>query len=416
MNSTLKHYLKKNAFVTKVGYWHREIKTRRQIRALQRNKLENNKILFASGRFGDSLSALAEYLHERDPKLQMIWAYRSGDEKFLKEFPAYITPVLFESQRYYREIATSVAWVFNVLVPQGTCKREGQLYIQVWHGDKPFKKIGLEAAKDKKGYQNQSKGRKFLENELCDYFVTGSRLFIDIWEKSMGYHGKVISSGLPRNDILLKTDNIKCGIIRQELGIPSDVKVLIYAPTFRDHIADNGQIGTNINLSRILDLLESKYQCEWTCLKRSHGGRRLSLEKTADDPRIIDLSKYRDMTNLLLISDMLITDYSSCAGDFAYLNRPVLLYQDDFETYTSLDRGLIFDITKTPFFRAKTMDELESLINSLTEELIKKNCKEILDLYESTQTTHSTEDVAEIIFSHMKKARLIPEIAEEFEK
>ena len=86
------------------------------------------------------------------------------------------------------------------------------------------------------------------------------------------------------------------------------------------------------------------------------------MSNTGDSKKIRDVTKYKDMTDLLLISDILITDYSSCAGDFAYLNRPVLLYQDDFEQYTTLDRGLIFDITKTPFFRATNMADLERII------------------------------------------------------
>lgn len=308
---------------------------------------------------------------------------------------------MFETKEYYRELATSSTWVFNFLIPQGTIKRTNQLYIQVWHGDKPFKKIANEAARDNKGYRNRTNGRKFSEQSLCDYFMTGSASFVDIWRRSVGYNGKVVYSGLPRNDILIHSQDADLKMIRSELGIDDDVMVMLYAPTFRDHKIDNGNIGTNIDLNEILAILEKKYRKKWICLKRAHGGKHITLGNTSDSMQIIDVTKYRDMTNLLLISDLLITDYSSCAGDFAYLNRPIILYQDDYDIYTTLDRGLVFDIRKTPFYRAENMSELKELIFSLEPKAVKKNCEDILNLYQSTQTSHSTEDISKIILKHM---------------
>lgn len=403
MDYRLKHLLKKSALLSQIGYSIRESRTRNRMRAYRGIPTDPKKILFASGRYCDSMVPVAEYLHATTPDLQLVWAYRSGDERFLEEYPPYIRPVLFESGEYYRELATSAAWVFNVLVPQGTIKRKDQLYIQVWHGDKPFKKIGAEAAENKDGYRRQSRGRRFSENELCDYFVTGSERFIGIWERSFGYRGKVIRTGLPRNDVLLKKVDGK--IIRDELQIRDGTKILLYAPTFRDHIVDNSRISSDINLSEILDAFQEKDGGRWICLKRSHGGKQLILDAGAEDPRILDVSQYRDMTNLMLTADVLITDYSSCAGDFAFTGRPVLLYQDDIETYQSRDRSLIFDMAETPFYTAHTMDELKERIRLLQPDDAAQNDKAILELYQSTQTDHSTEDVAGVILEHLQQIK-----------
>lgn len=403
MNFKIKHFLKKSKVLSFMGYKYREYRTHSKMKAHSTEPVQKNKILFASGRYGDSLSRISEYLHSKDPEVSIVWAYRNEDLNHLSEFPDYIKTVLFESEEYYQELSTSSVWVFNVLIPQGTIKRKNQLYIQVWHGDKPFKRIGNDAAGNA-SYRRQSAGRKFSEQELCDYFVTGSLLFIDIWKRSMGYSGATISTGLPRNDDFFNTA-IDYESIRKELGITGKKKLLIYAPTFRDHISDNGRIGTDIDICQILNLLEKKYQCEWLCLKRSHGGTHLELDKTKEDNRIIDVSQYRDMTNLLLISDILITDYSSCAGDFAYTGRPVLLYQDDYEVYTSKDRSLIFDMSKTPFYVARNMREMEQIIAQLNSEAVKRNDEDILRLYQSSQTSHSTEDVCEKIIAHMKQGK-----------
>lgn len=402
MDIRIKHFLKKSPFISRIGYLFREIRATQKIKRYDNIKTESNKILFATteGRFNDSCKAIAVYLHKIRPDIKTVWVCR--ESKYKNELPDYINTVLFESNDYYRELATSSTWVFNFLIPQGTVKRPNQLYIQVWHGDKPFKKIANEAAKDKKIYRNRTAGRKFSEDRLCDYLMTGSRLFIDIWKKSVGYDGNVIDSGLPRNDILLKSD-VDVTHIKDSLGIHPDTMVLIYAPTFRDHKIDNGNIGTDIDLNKVLDTLETKYKKNWICLKRAHGGKEIALENTSENKRIIDVTQYRDMTDLMLISDMLITDYSSCAGDFAYTGRPVLLYQDDFEIYTTMDRSLIFDMENTPFYVAHNMDELCSLITSLDKKNVAENDRQILELYQSTQTDHSTQDICEIIIAHMKK-------------
>lgn len=400
MNITITNLLKKSSLLSRIGYAYREMKTRQKIKRYDSVDTQFNKILFATtqGRFNDSCKAIAIYLHQVQPTLEMVWVCR--DSKYNFDFPDYIRPVLFESDEYFRELATSSVWVFNYLIPQGTVKRDNQLYIQVWHGDKTFKKIANEAARDKKSYRKRTSGRKFLENDLCDYFMTGAELFTEIWERSVGYHGKVLTYGLPRNDILLKEYDPTP--ICEKLEIPSDKMVLIYAPTFRDHHIDNGNIGTDIDISEVLDILEEKYARQWICLKRSHGGTKLILTGTKEDGRIIDVSQYPDMNDLLLISDMLITDYSSCAGDFAYTGKPVLLYQDDFELYTTKDRSLIFDMKDTPYFVAHNMGELCERIMSLDEKSITENDRKILELYQSTQTDHSTEDICEIIIKHMK--------------
>lgn len=403
MDIRLKHLLKLNPIISMLGYQYREQKAKRRIRRYSQLPTEPLKILFATteGRFNDSCRMIAEYLHKTDSDVKLIWAFR--ESKYKNEIPEYIDCVRFESDDYYRELATSSVWVFNFLIPQGTIKRKNQLYIQVWHGDKPFKKIANEAAEGSKLYRNRTRGRRFSENELCDYFMTGSRSFVSIWKKSVGYNGKIIDTGLPRNDIFLQDFVERAREVKRDLGIDESSMVLLYAPTFRDHNINNGDIGTDIDLIRIIEMLERKYNKWFVCLKRAHGGKAISLSNTRESERILDVTEYSDMTDLMLISDVLITDYSSCAGDFAYLNKPVLLYQDDFDQYTTLDRGLVFDITKTPFFRATNMTELEELIMSLTNDKVQNNCKEILDLYESSQTDHSTQDIVNIIINHMKK-------------
>ena len=83
------------------------------------------------------------------------------------------------------------------------------------------------------------------------------------------------------------------------------------------------------------------------------------------------------MAEILQATDLLITDYSSCAGDFILTNKPVILYINDYDAYITSDRGLHFDIEKTPFLFAKDNEELQEIVENLTTIKAKNNCEEL---------------------------------------
>ncbi|KAA6326554.1 CDP-glycerol:poly(glycerophosphate) glycerophosphotransferase [termite gut metagenome] len=109
----------------------------------------------------------------------------------------------------------------------------------------------------------------------------------------------------------------------------------------------------------------------------------------------MDVSSYEDMSDLLLISDMLITDYSSSAGDFALLNKPIILYQEDREAYVKEDRTFYFDIDKSPYWVVKNQEELFSKNNNFTDEDVKINCKKVLDFYVTNESGESSGKIIE---------------------
>lgn len=402
MNKRLKNALKKIPGASYFGYKSLELRGSLRTLKYRREVTEPDRILFsaAGGRYHDSCKAIAERLHEVAPEVKIVWACRNS--RFLAELPSYVTPVSYLSDAFYRELAASSVWVFDCVLPQSIRKRNCQYYIQVWHGDKPMKRIVNDAVAVNKHYRRQTAGRKINEDRYCDLFMSGTKMFVDIWRRSADYHGKVLLTGIPRNDVLLRK-NDDPSPIRKSLGIDGSTSVLLYAPTFRDHKLDNGMIDTDLDLNRVLNALEAKTGSSWVCLKRSHGGDAMLLNHTKDNSRIIDVSTYADMTDLIRISDMLITDYSSCAGDFAYTGRPVLLYQDDYDTYATVDRGFVIDMEKSPYLRARTMPELLKLIEELTPERAAQNDRDILEFYQSTQTDHSTDDVVSVILTHMKE-------------
>ena len=167
----------------------------------------------------------------------------------------------------------------------------------------------------------------------------------------------MLETGYPRNDILYNIDENKVKEIKEKLKLPLDKKVILYAPTWRDDDAyDVGKVKFKLRLE--LDKLEKSISDDYIVLVRNH---YLITDSDVDDYGCfaIDVSKYDDIAELYLISDVLITDYSSVFFDFANLKRPMLFYMYDLEKYEQTLRGFYIDISsEVPGPILKTTEEV----------------------------------------------------------
>ena len=119
--------------------------------------------------------------------------------------------------------------------------------------------------------------------------------------------------------------------------------------------------------------------------------------------RGLDVSGYGEMAELLLVADLLITDYSSCAGDFALTGRPILLYQNDIEQYSRNDREMYFAMEDSPYLAAHNPDEMEALIDRLSPEAARENDRAILEFYGTHETGRASERVCEYIIDKLRR-------------
>ena len=389
MNSKLKLLLRKSSLVlylTHIFYVKKSIFLMKKFSKLPINP--RKVVLFRpKGGYGDNPRAVAEYLHENRPEYELVWI--SSSRKEMISIPEYVRPTLLGSKDCFRELSTACAWVCTAHLPTGTIKRDEQLYIQTWHGDKGFKKFGRDTL-DLEKCANYCKPQ---DSSQFDYFFTGSRWFIPIIKSAFGYEGTIIPHGLPRNDCLINWNQSQADIIRNRLGISLDSKILIYAPTFRD----SDVVDSDIDLSSILFTLEQKTRKNWICLLKAHPARELKRELRKENEKFINVTSYPDIADLLMISDMLITDYSSCAGDFALTDRFILLYQDDIASYTKNDRALYFDMKETPYYVAHDLNEALEIIDRVDDEAIKVNCAAIRDFYDVCETGKACEEIVELI-------------------
>ena len=342
--------------------------------------VEGNKVFFSSydgTLYNDNPRAVAEALHALRPDAKLVFRLNARGRRMA--LPDWVTVVPQLSRETLREMATSRAIVTNVGMKIWMVKFDDQFYVQTWHGDRGFKKIYLDVNPDRLYYKK--------EGPRIDLAVSGSEFGSDVYRTGMGARKEILACGCPRNDILLRNPPEMAARVRASLGIPQDARVLMYAPTFRS--ADTGgRQAAGLSLERVKRVLEQTTGESWVCVTRSHEVARGIASDAA-----MDVSEWPEPSELLLIADMLITDYSSIGGDFMLLNRPVIYFQPDRRGYERERNGLYFDPEQSPLVVAHDEAELLDIISHPFDATA--NCRAVLDFFRCRETGRAAEIVAE---------------------
>lgn len=249
------------------------------------------------------------------------------------------------SLKYYYYMNRSKYWVNNMRQPLSIPRRLETIMLSTWHGT-PLKRLVFDMddvhsanPKYKEIVYKQTRGWDYLLSD--NPFSTEKFQSCFLFEKE-----KILEYGYPANDPMYAPDREeRAAKIKQQLGIPADKKVILYAPTWRDdNFYEAGQYGFDLDLD--VDRLQKEFGDEYVLLLRFHYFivDKLDLGKFGDFT--IDGSSYDDITDLYLVSDILITDYSSVFFDFANLKRPILYYTYDLEKYRDVLRGFYLDMEK----------------------------------------------------------------------
>lgn len=298
------------------------------------------------GRFDDNPKAIYNQLRkENDSKNKLFWSIRYRDRRIVENEDV---KVLYRfSVRWLYYMARANFWIVNARMPQWLKKREGTKYVQTWHGT-PLKKLALDMdtfsmpGSDLKTYKEN-----FLtETKKWDYLVAPNQYSKDIFKSCFAFEKTFIDSGYPRNDVLYQKNNpTDINLIKKRLGLPLDKKIILYAPTWRDdYYISKGKYKFHIpfDIEKLIKILDDQA----VFIFRAHYLVAESLSEVADKPNIYNFSANEDISDLYLVSDLLITDYSSVFFDYANLKRPMLFYAYDFEHYRDHLRGFYFDIEK----------------------------------------------------------------------
>lgn len=359
-----------------------------------RNRAKRTVYFVSSrGQYSDSPRAISEAIHGIDPTIQLIWRSKKG-----VSMPSYVKQV-FSKFEVTLVQARADAWVMNNLSnpDKGTWKSPSVFFVETWHGDRGFKKIAY-AAKEAmgEGYHDiaEDKSNFDLFTAASDYGEMKAR-------KGLRYKGKILKIGLPRNDKLIHPEYHKeyANEIRQELGISSDVKILLYAPTFRDKT--KGVQSVDVDLKQTMEALKDTGY-KWVCLVRAHSVSK-GLDVNFDN--VMDVTSFGDMSDLLLIADCLISDYSSCSGDFILTRRPCVLAHFDRDSYESKDRSLWYNPDETGYLIAKNQDQMNEIMRNLYSYDHVAISQKVLDFYKSYDKDNSSMVVAQSIVDWVNRSR-----------
>ncbi len=340
----------------------------------------------------------------KNTNYELVWLVNKYNKEFPDEIKKYKNNFL---NRAYH-LSTSKVWIDTHRKHLETRKKRNQLYIQTWHGPIGFKAVGK--MKNNDSFLKIAEMVNTYDSSIADYFISNSNWCSNVYRKGLDYSGDIIRVGSPRCDNIINNKGNKNSDIRSKLNIPEGVKILLYAPTFRG--GDNSKnwefskIDNSIDFEKIVDCLEHTTNCKWYVLLRLHPVLADKLEGfNFNKKNFKDVSKIDDMYDILNITDMMISDYSSVVFDASYAKIPTFLYVEDIDDYTS-KRGLLWGLDELPFPYAKDNDGLIDCIRNFDFEEYSKKLDllfEEIELLEDGKASERVVDCIEYFVKNNKK-------------
>lgn len=311
-------------------------------------------VSFGGRKYDDSPRCIFEQmiLDQRFEDYKFVWAFIKPEQHVVSKRAEVIK---IDTIKYFMTCLKARVWITNSSITRGlSFKSKWTLYLNTWHGS-PIKKMGDDINQENTSFKSHT-------HNLINIMLSQSQFEAQIFSRvfNIPYENFRIY-GLPRNDELVNKNNeLEIIKIKTRLNIPSDKRIILYAPTFREYIKDSSSnciITPPINFEQWQHILGDKY----IILFRAH----YEVVKIMDvkyDEFVRDFSQYPNLNELMLISDMLISDYSSIFFDYSILARPMLCFAYDYDEYVS-KRGLYFDIRKK--LSDDIYDTEEKLLNAI---------------------------------------------------
>ena len=339
------------------------LKSEQYFRRYRLLPIKKNKIVIirhAGKGYGCHSKYIVQELLKRDKKYEIIWLVNDVYEKF----PEGVKQVEFNVKNRMYHMATARVWINNDVLLSDTRKRRNQIYINTWHGTGiSLKKFYLDVPDS---LSESAKERVRLDARLADIYLAASKSIAEIYHTAFEYHKKIVISGSPRVDILVQNDTETKALIREKLGLSENQNLVLYAPTYRQEKQTKTTIGKNLfldlDVERIKDVLKEKFGGDWIFSIRLHPIAKKVETSVFEKLGILNLTYYSDVQEILLVADVLITDYSSIMFDMGYANKKVFLFAPDVKDYMADERSFYIDMNDLPFAVCKSQKELEEEI------------------------------------------------------
>jgi CDP-glycerol glycerophosphotransferase len=367
----------------------------------------NNKVIFFESSVGRNYSSNPKYVYEEmvkqglDNEYKCIWSLEDTNI----EIPGNSIKVKRTRLKYFYYLAISKIWVCDTRQPSFLVKRVGTAYIQLWHGT-PLKKLAMDmdVLKSSDGMELVEYKRLFRKDTgTWDYLISQSDYTTEKFRSSFDFKKIILDIGFPRNDILVKKNNKKyIDSIKIRYNIPLDKKVILYAPTWRDdEFYKNGVYKFSSQID--FELLKKELSDTYVILVKLHYLVEDSIEWSNYHGFVYKFDRSWDIQELYLISDVLLTDYSSVMFDYSILRRPMIIYAYDYKNYRDNLRGFYFNIYKE--FPGPIVENTQDLLNSIKTYQYKdyeEKYKEFVDKFTSYEDGNASSKIVDLIIEKTK--------------
>ncbi|MGI5375858.1 bifunctional glycosyltransferase/CDP-glycerol:glycerophosphate glycerophosphotransferase [Streptomyces sp. CA-251387] len=328
------------------------LRTRLRYRRQLRRPLDQNLAVYCAywGRgYLCNPAAIHAKARELAPHLRSVFLVEADQAHTM---PKDVEYAVIGSRKYWDVLARAKYLINNANFADAVVKRKGSVHLSTQHGT-PLKKMGADQATYPVVAAATGSFAKLLARvDRWDYNLTSNRHSTEMWESAFPSAYEPLEYGYPRNDVYCTATAEDVARIRRELGVPEGKKALLYAPTHRDY-------ATGFETSLDLEALCEEIGDEYVVLLRAHYFYDQGAGRSTG--RIIDVTAHRSSEDVCLAADALITDYSSIMFDYANLDRPIVVYADDWDVYREL-RGVYFDLMEAPPGRvAQTPGELAAV-------------------------------------------------------
>lgn len=284
---------------------------------------------FGGKKYDDSPRVIFEYMktQEKYKKYKIYWAFHNINNFTVDGAKKIKT----DTVKYFIIALKAKYWITNSSIERGLkFKNKKTICINTWHGS-AIKKMGID----------ESHKKTTNDYDNFDIIYAQSNYDIEVFSKAFCIPKERFALvGLPRNDELYSVTDREIKKIKAKLNIPDNKKVILYAPTFREYNRDKDGciIAPPIDIKKWKEKLSDKY----IVLFRAHYevNKVLGIK---NDSFIYNVSDYNNLNELMKISNILISDYSSIMFDYSILKRPIYSYAYDYEEYLE-KRGMYIDI------------------------------------------------------------------------
>lgn len=298
---------------------------------------------------------------DRFSNIKLVWAIQEPEKV---KISGRADVVKADSFQYFMTALKACVWVTNSSMERGLdFKKKGTLCFNTWHGS-AIKIMGIDIKKDNQSFRSKI-------NVRADIMLAQSQYDIDTFSHAFQLPvSRFRMTGLPRNDILANYTQNDVDRIKEKLEIDKKKVVLLYAPTFREYTkGTNNEVVLNVPMN--LQHWQEALGEEFVVLFRAH--YEVAKHMRVDGyPMFVDVSTYPNLNDLMIISDALISDYSSIYFDYSVMHKPMYCFAYDYDEYMA-NRGMYLSLK----------DELPCSIHKDEDNLIKD-----LSNFESERELH----------------------------